>query len=495
MSGHLTGEAMNGYARRALAPGELLAADDHLEACAPCRERISDQAGLKEAIQSLQQALQPAAGPDVGHLTYEQLETHAEGILGRAEREIIDAHLGWCGLCAAEARDFAAFTRLARAAIGAGPGGHAADGDKRPAAVTRRAAPVVVAPRGLDGEHQQPAPARSEAEAAGPEQEVARSFPGLGVLLTLAAAGLIAAVAAAWLVPAMLRRQIGDLTAQVDALRIANEDLSLQADQAEALRAELERVRSESAAPLPASPETAALDPAAPAAAVTLTDRQGPVGLDANGDLIGLDTLSVAAGRMIAAALRSGHAETPADLQDLIEAPGAVREETGKEATSLPIAPVATIVRDSRPTFSWQAQPGAASYTVAVYDAGFNPVMRSESLARTSWRPSRPLKRGGLYIWQVVARGGEEEGSPPAPPSPEARFKVLGAAESAALERALRDGGGSHLATGVLLARAGCLDDARKELQDLLRKNPDSPVARDLVKSLASGGRDDAGGR
>ena len=64
---------------------------------------------------------------------------------------------------------------------------------------------------------------------------------------------------------------------------------------------------------------------------------------------------------------------------------------------------------------------------------------------------------------------------------------MIGSVESTALERDLRGAEGSRLAAGVLLARAGCLDDARKELQELVKDNPESPLARDLLKSLAAG--------
>ena len=485
MAPHLSAEVMNGYARRSLAPLELLAADDHLGECPACRERICDESGLKEATQSLLRALRPMAGTDAGHLTYEQLESQAEGILGRAEREIINAHLGRCSLCASEARDFTAFARSARTLFdtgGSGPAGSSTTADRRSPSDSRRAAAEAPAPAraGLR-------PAASEPAAAeDPLTSIAQSR-GLPwrILIPVLAVGAAVAIAAAWLVPAMLRRQVGDLTAQIEALRKVNADLVLQAEQAERLRADLERSRSESA-PAPPAGQEPAEEPALPSAALTLADRRGSVGLDANGDLIGLDALSVAAGRSIAAALRSGRVETPPELQDLAEGSAPSAREGDAGVTATPLSPVATIVRDARPTFSWRARPGATGYTVEVFDAGLNAVARSESLTRTSWRVGRPLKRGEIYVWQVVARLGAQNASPLAPPTAADRFKVMGSAESTALERDLRDAEGSRLAAGVLLARAGCLDDARKELQELAKGNPESPLARDLLKSLAA---------
>jgi hypothetical protein len=499
MAGHLSIEVMNGYARRALPPLDLLAADDHLEACGVCRERISDDAGLKEAIRSLLQALQPDEAQEAGHLSYEQLETHAEGGLSRAEKEIVDAHLGWCELCAAEARDFAAFARLARIAIASGAASQAASvgrkptEDRRPPEIARIAR--VAVPQAVREETRSAAPEPTGEREPEPEPEPARRSTRSALLIALCL-GLVAAVAAAWLVPAMLRRQVGELNAQVEALRKTNEALALQAGETESLRAELEKVRAEAAeVPGPAEPAAATAPAAeastaaeAPTSAVTLIDRRGQVGLDANGDLIGLDGLPVGAGRAIAAAIRSHQAGAPSGLPDLSQPATAPAQEDAAGAIARPLSPVATIVWDTRPTFSWQAQPGAVGYTVALFDDGLNPIARGEALRRTTWRPSRPLKRGAVYAWQVIVRGRQDEGPSATPPAPTARFQVLGAAESTSLERLVRDSGGSHLAAGVLLARAGCIVDARGQFQELIRKNPDSPVARDLLQSLPAAG-------
>jgi len=274
------------------------------------------------------------------------------------------------------------------------------------------------------------------------------------------AAALVAAVAVAWLVPASLRRQNRELTARADVLR-----------------AEMERLRAE--VPVVSGPPV-----------LTLNDDHGAISLDASGELSGLDALSIAEGRLIAAALRTGRVEVPAEVRDLIGSTGVLLGDDSPEPGFRPVAPVGTAVRSGQPSFSWQPLPEATTYAVAVYDSEFNPVDRADSLTRTSWTPSRALKPGAVYLWQVSARRGAEEITTPVPPAPEARFKVLGRFESASLKRALQNAGRSHLAAGILLAHAGCLDDAREELQALIDKNPDSVPARNLLRSVASAGRD-----
>jgi hypothetical protein len=84
----------------------------------------------------------------------------------------------------------------------------------------------------------------------------------------------------------------------------------------------------------------------------------------------------------------------------------------------------------------------------------------------------------------VSARRGGEEITSPAPPAPEARFKVLGRAGLEELSAAERAGSSSHLLRGVLYARAGLLDEAEREFSALLRDNPHSPVARKLLRNV-----------
>lgn len=89
MTEHLSSDQLDAYRRAALDPVGLLAADDHLASCPPCRARLLPV-----------------------HLSYEQLESHAEG---RLKDPSAQTHLETCARCLAEAEDLRAFV-LARAA-------------------------------------------------------------------------------------------------------------------------------------------------------------------------------------------------------------------------------------------------------------------------------------------------------------------------------------------------------------------------------------------
>jgi hypothetical protein len=288
-----------------------------------------------------------------------------------------------------------------------------------------------------------------------------------------------------------------------------------------------------------AAPAEAEADAAAPLAArraLTIQDKKGPVGLDAEGDLVGFDGLPVAAGKVLAAALRRGGVDVPDEIRTLAAprtAPAAA--DVGPEPTAAGAQEIAmtlataagTIVRSTRPVLSWGAVEGAKAYRVAVFDAAGTVIVRGGPMRGSTWTVSRALQRGAVYEWRVVALRAAEAGAAavnaanpgptetaaapasdtgsaavaeiaaaaPAPAAPRgpvmerfasgaARFKVLGQDEATALERVLRAAPGSRLVAGVMAARAGLLDDAERDLRALAAENSDSGVARGLLASV-----------
>ena len=147
-------------------------------------------------------------------------------------------------------------------------------------------------------------------------------------------------------------------------------------------------------------------------------------------------------------------------------------------------SPIGVVIEAARPTLRWDALAGATSYKVTIYDPNFNVVASTPPLTTTSWTVSQPLVRGKIYSWQVTALKADQEIKSPKPPAPEARFKVLDAAKAGEIEQARRALANSHLALGVLYARAGLLNDAEREFNALLRANPGSEVARKLLSDV-----------
>jgi hypothetical protein len=149
------------------------------------------------------------------------------------------------------------------------------------------------------------------------------------------------------------------------------------------------------------------------------------------------------------------------------------------------IAPVGEVVMDTRPTFRWQALSGTAGYSVAIFDANLKPVQSSALLRTTEWTPTEMLKRGQVYQWQVTATlpGGKSMNSP-SPPSPEARFRVLGQEKADAFERFRLAHPESHLVLGILYAQAGVLEESERELAAIPQGNPDYDLGQRLLSRV-----------
>jgi hypothetical protein len=193
----------------------------------------------------------------------------------------------------------------------------------------------------------------------------------------------------------------------------------------------------------------------------------------------------------VSRALRSRRVETPSSLDDLAGGAGETLMGTGAGGASFALlSPVGRVVRDARPAFSWRPLAGAKSYAVSIVDSKFKPVVQSPALDDTSWTPSEPLARGAVYYWQVTATLADgAEVTAPIAPAPQARFRVLNASASDSLAQLEKANPHSRLARGVAYAQAGLIEEAEAELEALLKQNPRSLVARDLLRSLRRASR------
>ncbi len=179
-------------------------------------------------------------------------------------------------------------------------------------------------------------------------------------------------------------------------------------------------------------------------------------------------------------AKREGKVERASVLNELIRKEGTLLAGGSAEPSYSVVAPAGTIVLTDRPWLKWQAVPGATRYFVSIFDADFNNVAQSPSIAATEWQVVQPLPRGISFTWQVTATVKGDSVRFPKPPAPEAVFRVLDSAKADELERTKQLRGESHLLMGILYAREGLLDDAEIEL-----KLADPVEARKLLESLS----------
>lgn len=217
---------------------------------------------------------------------------------------------------------------------------------------------------------------------------------------------------------------------------------------------------------------------------LSLMDGGRRVSLDGQGKVAGLEELPPAWRRAVESALVARRVERPAVLEELSRDTEMLLGSPEEAGGAVIIGPAGRVVESDRPSFSWRAIRGATGYTVAVFDGRYRLVAKSDRLSTTEWTCPLALRRGATYTWQVTAfRDGEAIVSP-SPPSPEARFMVLGQAAAGELERARHLHPVSHLTLGVLYARAGMAAEAEREFRALAEDNPDSAVAEGLLRSV-----------
>jgi len=450
MAEHLSQETLTRYEGRRLSPGELLAADDHLATCAACRARLEERSEAVAIVQSLR--AESAAATD--HPDYEQLEAVVDGTADEAGREIVTHHTQDCAACADELRELMALRDQLRLR-----------------SEKRTDASQIVSQSPPTQEHVEPAPVVSLRERQQRREAQRRSRAWLPPWAAAAAVLAVCALAV-WLVwrPSQTV-EIAESGKNPDVTDPTPVGPPTDAGQA--------TTNNNTA------PGSTVIQPPAPSSAVVaLNDGARQVTLDANGQLVGFDNLRPEAAQAVRLALERQRVEAPAGLATITENAGTLMSGTGDGISFKLVSPIATVVESTRPTFRWQPLDGATRYVVKIFDAGFNRVAMSEPQTTTTWTPREPLAAGAIYSWQVTATKDGNQVSSPAPPAPQARFKVIERTKRDELRRAAESYPDSHLLRGVLYARAGLLDDAERELQALLKANPSSDAARRLLASV-----------
>lgn len=506
---HISEQTIERYRARLSPPAEFLSVQSHVGECADCRARLAqavDASGLGTGLRP--EALSDLFGFDgePEHVPGEQLTLYVDGKLDEVEREIADSHLAVCRECAADLIDLRRYQTLLVAA---------------------EAAPVnapVVETVSVGASEIERAPMQfRERQRGWPESrslwQRLLSFdflPSFGAFMPAGVA--VAAVLAVLLLGVWLAMRTGEQpdskmarvepgkqpaaiasnenAAPTPTVSNAQNDSSISTPNANSPSGV--QVPSTSTPDSPRVPQPGARKPHAPDVGtpadaellVALNDAGGRIALGAQGNVRGLESLSPSAQQAVRQSLQTQRADTPRTLGALAGANNGVlmsgSATTPNEGVPFSfISPVGKVVRDSQPTLRWRPFAGATSYTVAVVDANFRVVAQSEQLSATEWTPPKSLPRGANYSWQVTALhpDGTEVVSPVAP-APQAKFRVL---EQSALDDITQletSGVQSHLARGVLYARAGLLNEAATEFESLVKANPRSPLARKLLNSV-----------
>ncbi len=453
---HLTAEEVAQFRERALTPAQRRELDAHVVGCESCLRQVLDPAHSPLAFTSLTEAFMPSVDEKPFHLSREELKRYKGEVLDEADRTIFESHLEICSECSREAAE-------AQAIAGA-------------VSATGQSAKWI------------------EKESK-PRWRWVPAFGERPLLWTPARVfGIIAVVGCVLLLLALWAQK---KTTQNQAIQTEQRDNPVipaippnNSAAPPAPTGELAgsnvNVSSPGSNSNQASSNSSTEDEKinTPSIVVRLKDNGAEVGLDSQGKLVGLEGIAPQAQRAVQTALASERLPEPQALKDLA---GGKIILMGQATDGLPfklIAPVGVVLSLNRPTLRWQPVDGATSYTVSVYDSDFNRVAKSNPQSKTAWTVPLSLQNGKIYSWEVTALKDNQEITSPVAPAPRAQFKIVEVERLNEIAAVRKQQPLSHLALGVLYARAGLLTEAEREFRALLNANPQSNVAKKLLSTV-----------
>ncbi len=438
MAGHLSQIQLVGYGARTLNSEELLAVDRHLASCNTCHDRLTRMVS-KISDRSYDLSIQ-----EPFHLDYDQhLAPYVDGTANEIDREIIESHIALCSQCAEDIRDLQEFRQQ----------------PLLPALQTEHGVKVSRWPRLMD-QWQWPQLWNPQLTAA------------------LVIAVFMLGISAAILLWTRNRTQPVQQAGTASPPGVDNKEPTSPGPSPGQLAVQPSPDQRDDQSGQPKSQRDEPL--------IALNDGGQQVTLDEHGHLTGLKSLPPDLRKTVENVLAARKFNRSPALGNLSESTGRLRGWSEKQDAIAPLEPAGVVIESDRPTFRWRALEGASEYVVTVHDSQLRAVESSGPLAGTEWSILRPLERGVTYSWQIRAVTDGKTVISPKPPAPEARFRVLDQKAFAAIENAKRVQRNSHLAMGVLYWKHGLMDAAEREFEALVRANPGSNVAAELLGSLRS---------
>lgn len=420
MTEHLTEQAIEAYRRRDGSPAARQASAAHLAVCADCLDRAMNSEHSVVAFNSLAEAFLPSVAEEPFHLSPAQMKIYVAGVAAKADRIICESHIDICERCNQELRY-------------------------------------------LSAAHE---PVESQTQAPAKER-FARRWPGWKSFTPARVAAVVALFALLVLVLLLWRRQS------------SRDEFARHGPTATPV-ASLSPAPANEATPKPATePDTANRS-----AVVLLKDNGKEIRLDQRGELTGLEGLEESSQTIVKSALVGETLAKPRVLDDLSSPQIKLLGNPPGENVFPLISPLSKVISEARPTLRWRALSGATSYSVSVFDEKFNRVAQSPPLSKPNWTLGVSLQRGRNYSWEVTAVKDAKEITAPVAPAPRAQFKILEAGKLNVLTKLKQRTPVSHLALGLMYARFGLVGEAEGEFRQLVKENPDSSVAKKLLRTV-----------
>jgi hypothetical protein len=425
---------MERFCLSGLPEADLAVITEHLTQCQPCHELFADTLKTQRGASPITFTLEPEFWLRHEHVDFDQLVALADNKLDSTDREMVDIHLNTCATCNEEVRSFLEFREEIEPDLRVRYG---------PVAPPRREVPLWNWWRSL---------------AWKPIYAAAVVVIGIAIVIGVAL---------------LLKRRAANLQAQ-------------QVPTPQGSPSSTPDNRAANVPSPPATPNESPVEkPNSAETTVVLNDRGGTVTLDKGGNVSGLDDVPSPTREEIAQVLLSPRLEQPAILKQLGGQEGSLRG--GKNSPPFKLtAPLRTVIVTDRPALKWEKASGASSYRVYVNDQAGHEVARSEELPpeRAEWILPKPLKRGEIYVWTVMAVVDGKEIVSPGPSSPEMKFQVLSTSGLGQLNKLKKTR--SHLALGVFYAHEGMIADAEREFRILVRDNPRSGHANEMLREIQS---------
>jgi hypothetical protein len=447
MSEHLSQIQLAGYGRRTLDADELLVVDRHLASCNDCYQRFTSILSSAGGQARSSHNLSTESIEEPFHLDYDQhLVAYVDGTANDIDREIVESHVALCTECAKDLQDLQEFRR-------------------QPVQATA----VRRSPR-------KPWMIQWQWPRVWNPQLTAVLIIGVLIL------GMTIAVFlwTTYRMPSPVQQAGNTPTPE------ANKQIPGDNKESLSPSGPVANPDKVAAQPSPQQKDDKANQQSTQGPLIALNDGMGQVTLDQNGHLTGLQTLPPDLRKNIASVLVTRELQVTPALADLSPGSSGLRGGGSGQSLLMPLEPTGIVIESDQPTFRWRAFPGGSDYVVTIYDSRLRSVQNSGPLAGTEWTATSPLQRGVTYSWQISAMKDGRKVVSPKPPMPEARFRVLDRNAVNALKDAKRLHGNSHLAMGVLYWKYGLIDEAERELEALVRANPESTVAKELLTKLRS---------
>jgi len=451
MRKHLSEEIVERFQLRGLSRQDRRIIYDHMLACEPCSRRIADSRREAAGLLALCAHFLPGSEDEPYHLNFELIEAYVSQKLTNTDNATAEMHLEVCEACLVEANDLRASLATVQAA----------------------ASPKV-----------------SEVDST----KISGEVPGLRRVLffgrPIRSAAIAACIVLACLIAVVIRQQRGSEGSPQEMTKQSSP--SPAPTPLQSPRQPIVANANNGSVPKTNSTATEALRNKTPrnssravtADLIVLNDGSYRITIDRSGDVEGLSGISTHTREAVREAVVNGSLKRPDLLNELSGRDAVLRGSAMDNETVRLVSPENRVLLEDRPVFRWTSLKDATGYRVVVGDEHFRQAAQSGDLpgTATQWQPSAPLKRGMVYTWMVMGiRSGEALGSHPS--SAASKFKVLEEAKVKELDQ-LKSSSPSHLALGVFYAGEGMITNAEREFQLLAQQNPDSAIARNLLKQI-----------